>query len=313
MKKSFSAIFSTDKCAMALEQLNRNDKTLRLEYENVIRRFTGFGSLNSPRFDFAEALWTEVSNKPANRMRNRYEDIPCWDLTRVKLSNFGPAASTQTDYIHANYVTNYKFKQKLIATQSPMPETMIDFFNMIWQNDCRIIVVLTEVFENGVFEIDPYWCTKMGDRKHGKYRVMTSRIDDKGDYKKYYLEIRNETVPEERRIVRLYHYTMWPAQGIPKNKVGILALVAAVNSEMLYRRLEVPRMGPIVVHGDAGVGRTGTLCAIDICFEQWTKTQRLDILNTVIRLRTERHSSVTTAEQYIFIFRVLKVLVTTKI
>lgn len=298
---------------MGLDQLNRKDETLRLEYENVVRRSSGFSSLNRPRVDVAEILWCHASQQIANKKRNRYEDILCWDVTRVDLSYFGPAASIQTNYIHANYVTNYRFKRKFIATQSPMPDTIMDFFNMIWQNNCRIIVVLTEIFKNGICEINPYWCTKLSDRKYEKYSVATSRIDDKGDYKKYYLEIRNEKVPEERRIVRLYHYTMWPAQGIPKNNVGILALVAAVNSEMLYRRLEVPRMGPIVVHGDAGIGRTGTFCAIDICFEQWLKTQRLDILNTVIRLRTERHSSVTTAEQYIFIFRVLKVLIKTKI
>nr|AGQ20140.1 AsIV-cont00026-ORF1 [Apophua simplicipes ichnovirus] len=310
MKRSISAFLGTE-CSMVLDELYRRDAALRLEYENIVRGTSNF--FDSSRFELPELLWTTFFHKTENRSKNRCEDVPCWDLTRVNLSYFGPAASPNTSYIHANYVTNYNFKQKFIATQSPLPETMIDFFNMIWQNNCRIIVVLTEIFENGLYEINPYWRTQLGVRKYEKYRVTTMRIDDQGDYKKYYLKLRNRAVPEEHRIITLYHFTKWPAEGIPSNNIGILAFIATINSEMLNCFRKVPRMGPIVVHGDAGVGRTGTYCAIDICFERWIKTGRVDAFNTVKRLRTERHSSVTTPEQYIFIFRVLKRLVTTKV
>lgn len=313
MKKSFTATFTSHKCTVIPEELNKSDKTLKLEYENKVCEGPDVSLFFNPRLNFNDMLWTDAFNKVENQRKNRYHDIPCWDTTRVVLSNSGPAATAGSDYIHANYVKNFQLKRKFIATQSPMLETTVDFFNMIWQNECRIIVVLTEVFVNGQNEIDPYWSTTLGVRTHGKYTVATSRIDDKGDYKKYFLEIRNAMAEEEQRVIRLYHYTKWPVHGIPKSPIGILALIAVINAEMLNRFLEVPHMGPIVVHGDAGAGRTGTFCTIDVCFEQWLKTHRLKILNAVKRMRSERHSSITTADQYVFIFHTLKVLVTTNI
>lgn len=314
MTQSLTGTFTSHKCTVIPEELKKSDKMLKWEYENKVCEDPDVSLIFNPRLNFNDMLWTDAFMRVENRGKNRYDDIPCWDTTRVVLSNSGPAATTAgSDYIHANYVNNYKLEQKFIATQAPMLETMVDFFNMIWQNECRIIVVLTEVFNNGRNEIDPYWSTTLGVRTHGKYTIATSRIDDKDDYKKYFLEIENAMAGKEQRVIRLYHYTKWPVHGIPKNSIGILAFIAAVNAEMLNRFLEVPHMGPIVVHSDAGVGRTGTFCTIDVCFEQWLKTHRLKILNAVKRLRSERHSSVMTADQYVFIFHALKILVTTNI
>lgn len=313
MKKSVTSTFTSHKCLSVPVELNRSDKTLKLEYEKEACKGPDVTLFFAPRLNVDELLTTEAFNNVKNGKKNRYHDIPCWDLTRVILSNSDPAAASDSDYIHANYVNNFQLEPKFIATQTPMHETIVDFFNMIWQNECRIIVVLTEVFENGQYEIEPYWSTFLGLQTHGKYTIATTRIDKKGDYTKYYLGIRNATVPNERRIIRLYHYTKWPVYGTPRNTIGILAFVSAINAELLNRFLEVPHMGPIVVHGDAGAGRTGTFCTIDVCFEQWLKTHQVDILKTVKRIRRERHSSVMTADQYIFIFHAIKVLVTTNI
>ncbi|VDO72413.1 unnamed protein product [Heligmosomoides polygyrus] len=69
-----------------------------------------------------------------------YYNIPCIDSTRVVLKS-GPC-----DYIHANWVT-MKDGRKFICTQGPLLNTMGDFWRMIVQEKCHMIVMLCRNIE----------------------------------------------------------------------------------------------------------------------------------------------------------------------
>lgn len=43
-----------------------------------------------------------------------------------------------------------------IASQGPMEETVQDFWQMIWENQCKIIIQLTDLSENGVTRCAEY-------------------------------------------------------------------------------------------------------------------------------------------------------------
>ena len=67
--------------------------------------------------------------------------------------------------------------------------------------------------------------------------------------------------------------------------------------------------GPVIAHCSAGVGRTGTFIAVHICLEKMKYYNSLDQINiprTVLLLRQSRNGMVQTAEQYQFIYEVLK-------
>ncbi|KAF6035794.1 hypothetical protein EB796_005895 [Bugula neritina] len=74
-----------------------------------------------------------------NSNKNRYTDIPCYDSTRVKLKE-----PTTTDYINANFVNGYKHKKAYICCQGPTNRTIVDFWNMVWQEEVRLIVMTTK-------------------------------------------------------------------------------------------------------------------------------------------------------------------------
>lgn len=287
------------------KELKRDYKTLEEEYENKICDTTDSNVSGTAEGDSAAASSTEAFNNEANRKKNRYQNIPCWDHSRVVLSKSGSAPGC--DYIHANYVDGYCWKKKFVATQAPMSRTVVDFFNMIWQNDCKIIVVLASMLEDQQNKMYPYWSTVLGNQIHGEYVVWTRKVDNLGDYQKYFLEIGSTATKNDCRKVSLYHYADWAAQGAPKNIEGFLAFVLAINGESVNNLLKPPVIAaPIVVHCNAGTGRTGTYCVIDICLEQWLTSSQLSVLDTVRRVRYARHSSVGNAKQYAFIFRILK-------
>lgn len=84
-----------------------------------------------------------------NRNKNRYSTSAAYDHSRVKLNIDDVTDKLQTDYINANWIDGYDAKQRYIATQGPLPHTVNDFWRMIWQTDARIVVMLTNLVDNG--------------------------------------------------------------------------------------------------------------------------------------------------------------------
>ncbi len=57
---------------------------------------------------------------------------------------------------------------------------------------------------------------------------------------------------------------------------------------------------PIIVHCSAGIGRTGTLCTMDVCLKRLVDQGTIDVMGTVERIRSQRAYSIQVPEQYLF-------------
>ncbi|CAG9817622.1 unnamed protein product [Phaedon cochleariae] len=93
-------------------------------------------------------LTCDESCKPHNINKNRYRDILPYDCSRVVLKN-----APSGDYINANFVTmsipTTDTSNVYIATQGPLPSTAEDFWQMIFEEECDLIVMLTTIVERG--------------------------------------------------------------------------------------------------------------------------------------------------------------------
>jgi len=69
----------------------------------------------------------------------------------------------------------------------------------------------------------------------------------------------------------------------PEHPVGILRFIKRFNEAY------APDKGPILVHCSAGVGRTGTLVALDSLLQQLNDEQSVSIFNTICDLRHQRN------------------------
>lgn len=94
------------------------------------------------------AEW-KVGKLSGNVSKNRYDTSAAYDHSRVVLKVDNDKDLTQTDYINANWIHSYNVPNRYIATQGPLPNTVEDFWRMVWQSNSEIIVVLTKLVDNG--------------------------------------------------------------------------------------------------------------------------------------------------------------------
>lgn len=85
------------------------------------------------------------------------------DCNRVVVAS---AADTDTDYINANYVNMIipnDCVNRYIATQGPLPNTLIEFWRMVQQESSNFIVMLTTIIERGRIKCQQYWPTNVDE------------------------------------------------------------------------------------------------------------------------------------------------------
>lgn len=147
----------------------------------------------------------------ANLTKNRYTDVLCFDHSRVILSQEDDDPTS--DYINANFVDGYKQKNAYISTQGnailiynylhlnshlstppsgPLPKTTPDFWRMVWEQHCMVIVMTTRVLERGRIKCGQYWETTEGSScVYGCYNVRTLNVESNEDYTVTLLELTN--------------------------------------------------------------------------------------------------------------------------
>jgi len=102
--------------------------------------------------------------------KNRYKDILPFEHARVRL--LGRPEGT-CDYVNASHLQARRSHKRYIASQGPLPATFEDFWSVVWDNDVRVIVMLTAESEGGQLKCHPYW--KGNDFGPVKLRVLSEK------------------------------------------------------------------------------------------------------------------------------------------
>ncbi|KFV81036.1 Receptor-type tyrosine-protein phosphatase eta, partial [Struthio camelus australis] len=229
---------------------------------------------------------------PENRGKNRYNNVLPYDISRVKLSARSLAAD---DYINANYMPGYTSKKAFIAAQGPLPNTIDDFWRMIWEKNIYSIVMLTKCVEQARTKCEQYWPDNQSMR-YGDIIVTTISEIVLPEWTIRDFSVENSNA-SEIHTVRQFHFTSWPDHGVPETTdllINFRHLVQEYNSQN-------PVDSPTLVHCSAGVGRTGTFIAIDRLIQQIEMENTVDVYGVVYDLRMHRPLMVQTEDQYVFL------------
>ncbi|XP_010136988.1 PREDICTED: receptor-type tyrosine-protein phosphatase F-like, partial [Buceros rhinoceros silvestris] len=202
-----------------------------------------------------------------------------------------------SDYINANYIDGYRKQNAYIATQGPLPETLSDFWRMVWEQRTATIVMMTRLEEKSRVKCDQYWPSR-GTETYGMIQVTLLDTVELATYTvRTFALYKNGS--SEKRELRQFQFMAWPDHGVPEYPTPILAFLRRVKA------CNPPDAGPMVVHCSAGVGRTGCFIVIDAMLERMKHEKTVDIYGHVTCMRSQRNYMVQTEDQYIFIHEAL--------
>ncbi|XP_072918911.1 receptor-type tyrosine-protein phosphatase F-like isoform X6 [Hemitrygon akajei] len=264
-----------------IERLKANDNLkFSQEYESI---------------DPGQQFTWENSNMEVNKPKNRYANVIAYDHSRVILTSVDGVPGS--DYINANYIDGYRKQNAYIATQGPLPETLSDFWRMVWEQRTVTIVMMTRLEEKSRVKCDQYWPCR-GTETYGMIQVTLLDIVELATYSvRTFALYKNGS--SEKREVRQFQFMAWPDHGVPEYPTPILAFLRRVKA------CNPPDAGPMVVHCSAGVGRTGCFVVIDAMLERIKHEKTVDIYGHVTCMRAQRNYMVQTEDQYIFIHEAL--------
>ncbi|XP_033177215.1 tyrosine-protein phosphatase 10D isoform X2 [Bombus impatiens] len=238
---------------------------------------------------------TNTACLQANKKKNRYSDILPYDFSRVKLEVI--ENDPNTDYINASFIKGYSGENEYIACQGPKEETTFDFWRMIEQYDINVIVMLTELVEKDKEKCHQYFPTI---RETFKYENLTIKCISELDYRSYTQRTLVLQKENKKRNITHLHFKQWPDHDVPEDFEPIIHFCQIVHRNVTGNK------GYIVIHCSAGIGRTGTLIAIDIILQHLRDNKKLDVFGTVYRLRRDRINMVQKESQYAYIYNCTK-------
>ncbi|GBP30337.1 Tyrosine-protein phosphatase non-receptor type 7 [Eumeta japonica] len=219
-----------------------------------------------------DSMTTEFSEIPSVTVRpeevplgcedkNRYSNVLPLPETRVPLTRIGNDPTTE--YINANYITGPgNIKNYYIACQAPLANTVSDFWRMIWEQNSRLIVMLTEYMENGVekcYEYLPPSEITDNRRTFGNFQILLKKREQRDKYAMSTVQLTNLSTRTWREVTHLWYF--WPAKGVPDDHDSIIDFMSEMRTYMKISQTakEYDEDGLEVIYGNEGRSSFGSL------------------------------------------------------
>ncbi|KAK0412974.1 hypothetical protein QR680_006517 [Steinernema hermaphroditum] len=269
-----------------IRALNKGIDGLREEFNKELKTYA------PPEMSVA----TFMANWDAGR--SRYKDVPCQDKYRIVLKWPG----SPTDYIHANYVSTPIAEKRFICAQGPLDCTTADFWHMVLQEESENVIMLCNVVEKGMAKCAQYWPLDEKEVKtYGDIEIKNMQVqpliptEPNVRFSLLQLKWTEGGKPKEKQV-RHYQWTDWPDRGVPPCRLTAMELLSRVRGTKK----------PIVVHCSAGIGRTGSIVAIEFIMERLQQAMVCEDMGEILKdLRNQRPYSIQTDLQYLFVHRII--------
>eukprot|EP00730_Choanoeca_flexa_P017386 TRINITY_DN8366_c0_g1_i8.p1 TRINITY_DN8366_c0_g1~~TRINITY_DN8366_c0_g1_i8.p1 ORF type:complete len:791 (+),score=208.37 TRINITY_DN8366_c0_g1_i8:215-2587(+) len=239
-----------------------------------------------------------IPQEVRNKRYNRHMDVLPNPATRVQL----PAINNDvtTSYVNANYIHGPDGNSKAyICAMGPLPASLKNWWRMIWKEKVTCILMATGLTEKGNKKCERYWAPRPGQKvKVADMFVRTLALSQGEGYVRTLLEIEHNS-GQSRKVMHFW-YNTWPDHGVPRTEDG-----RADAGNLLYMirdskrsEAELNQGGPVLTHCSAGVGRSGTIIALDFACQLLENTGKVDLNQVVEEIRQDRVALVQHPAQY---------------
>ncbi|CAH1364489.1 unnamed protein product [Tenebrio molitor] len=166
---------------------------------------------------------------------------------------------------------------------------------MIWQENIKTVVMLTNLNENRTIVCEKYW-PKFGLKcRFGNIVILnvSSKMFPSYVKREFQVKYQNKT-----HRVQQFQYIKWPDHGVPTNLQEFTPFMKVISGISKHT-------SPILVHCNTGCGRTGTVILCDIVLKMGQYKKQVNFAEVLKQLRNQRPCLVSTVDHYIFVHRVV--------
>uniref|UniRef100_A0A7N6B1E7 Receptor-type tyrosine-protein phosphatase kappa n=1 Tax=Anabas testudineus TaxID=64144 RepID=A0A7N6B1E7_ANATE len=232
---------------------------------------------------------------PRNQDKNRFMDGLPPDRCLPFLITIDGESS---NYINAALMDSYRQPAAFIVTQHPLPNTVKDFWRLVYDYGCTSLVMLNEI---DLAQGCPQYWPEEGMLRYGPVQVECMSCSMDCDVISRLFRVCNLTRPQEGYLmVRQFQYLGWAGhREVPASKRSFLKLILQVDQ---WQREGEEGEGRTIVHCLNGGGRSGVFCASSIVCEMAKRQSVVDVFHAVKTLRNSKPNMVDTPEQYRFCY-----------
>ncbi|XP_067653253.1 receptor-type tyrosine-protein phosphatase T-like [Haliotis asinina] len=270
---NFEGKFGTD-----IKYSRQHDMLMNREYQ----------SLESPKIAIPEKLASHAY-LPENVSKNRNKNIVPTNKDRPFLST--PVAK-HNDYINAVILPSATQPLGLIATQTPLADTVVDFWRLVFDHDCFTIVCLEDDGENRVL-----YPRKNESLNIGPFRLTTLKEDTSRDS---FIEMElNLALREQDNTLHQIRVFKVRSQ-IPGPTEPMLEFVNEIGRKGSSEEHKT------LVHCLDGARLCGVFCSVLNIISRLRLDKEVDIYLTIRELQCIRPQFIQSYEQYKFCYDLVK-------
>ncbi|XP_076326930.1 tyrosine-protein phosphatase non-receptor type 3-like isoform X3 [Tachypleus tridentatus] len=199
--------------SIALITEGLKDESLILKFESIPRRQSGETN--------------NIAKLPENVQKNRYKDVSPYDTTRVVLED-----CLTGDYINASNINmvipTLNIVNRYIATQGPLSTTCIEFWQMVWEQKSKLVVMVTTLLERGRTKCHKYWPDKNKTETFGHLEITCTVEIETPCLVHREFRLKHKQTNTETNVNQM-QYIAWPDHGVPIDASDFLSFVWKVR------------------------------------------------------------------------------------
>ncbi|XP_035863123.1 receptor-type tyrosine-protein phosphatase C isoform X2 [Sander lucioperca] len=253
-----------------------------------------------------------------NKKKNRFSSVIPYDYNRVLLKvDEGRSHDSEPDeededessdeedeestqYINASHIDGYWGPRTFIAAQTPLPDTMADFWLMVYQKKASTIIMLSDCKEGDQESDCVYW--DKDKKTFGDFEVEVASTDTSPTFISRNMLIRH-VKRKDSRPVKHFQFLKWASSELPQSPQDLTDMIKDIKHSCGSKSQKTM---PVVVHCNDGSSRSGIFCALWNLLDSADTEKLVDVFQVVKTLRKERQGMLSSLEQYQFLYDALE-------